>query len=111
MALIKTDYDLSGGAVLSDEVVAPNNWRVTATTTSCPAKQRVKLIFEVEDEQGNWASVTDEKDTVISFTLIGNETKSRNILVANAANGRMRIVPKEMLEAISGTINVDSINA
>jgi hypothetical protein len=108
MASIKTDYDLSGGSVLSDEVSTPNNWRVSATVTDGLPRQRVKCILEVEDELGNWDTIRDDMGRVISFMIIGNDTVSINPIVVNGANGRVRIVPKGNAE---GTINVDSINS
>lgn len=109
MALIVTAYDLAGGNKLSDEVAAPNNWRVTATTTTCPALQYVRIDFEVEDTQGNWAVITDDNDRAIHLTLRGNETKSVNPIIINGANSRVVVRPPK--ESPSGVINVDSINS
>ena len=109
MGKIVDGYDLSGGNKLSDEVASPNNWRVTATTTGCPALQYVRIDFEVEDSLGNWAVMTDDNDRPIQMTLRGNETKSRNPIVVNAANSRVVVRPPK--ESPSVTINVDSNNA
>jgi len=108
MALIVTAHDLSTGNATSTEVVAPNNWRVTATTTGCPLLQDVFVTFEVEDEQGNWALLTDEKDHPIKMKIRGNSSESRNPIVVNAANGRVIVRPPVGAE---GTINIDSINS
>lgn len=109
MALILTDYDLSGGVQDSSEVVAPNNWRITATTTGCPALQYTRVDVYVEDEQGNWAIATDASGHAIHMTLKGNQSKSINPIVVNAANGLVTVRPPK--ESPSGVINVDSINA
>lgn len=109
MALIITAYDLAGGNEASTEEVAPSSWRVTATTTDCPALQYVRVDLEVEDEQGNWTSLTDDNDRAIHITLRGNETKSVNAIGINAANGRAIVRPP--VDNPSGTINVDSINS
>lgn len=108
MSKIVTDYDLSGGKTTSTEVVAPNNWRVTATITDAPASQRVFCHFEVEDEQGNWALLTDDTDRAITFVVIGNGIVSMNPIIVNAANGRVKVKPPT---GATGTINIDSINA
>ena len=108
MSLIVTAYDLTGGTTLSTEVVAPSTWRVTATVTGGLPRQRVKCILEVEDEQGNWSPLKDDVNRVISLMVVGNDTVSTNALLANAANGRVRVAPKADAE---GTINVDSINS
>ena len=109
MALIITDYDLSGGVEDSSEVVAPSNWRVTATTTGCPDLQFVDIDFYVEDEQGNWANLTDDMGHAIKMTLRGNQSKSINPIVVNAANGLVTVRPRK--SGGVGTINIDSINA
>ena len=109
MALILTDYDLSGGDTTSTEVVAPNNWRVSATIEDAPASQFVRLDLEAEDAAGNWFPLTYESGLPIHLTIIGNKTRSINPIVVNAANGRVKVhVPKA---GGVGTINIDSINA
>lgn len=112
MSLIVDTYDLSNGNTESTEVVSPNNWRVTATTTGCPAFQYVRVDFEVEDEAGNWSPLTDEDDHAIHITLRGNATKSVGALGVNGANGRVVVRPQTgQTGSASGTINVDSINS
>lgn len=109
MSSIVTAYDLSGGYKDSSEVATPNNWRVTATTSGCPALQYTRVDFYIEDSVGNWANLKDENDHAIHMTLRGNETKSINPIVVNAANGLITVRPPK--ESPSGTINVDSINS
>jgi len=108
MSLIVTGYDLSGGKTTSTEVAEPNNWRVTATITDAPVKQQVFFHFEVEDEQGNWAMLTDDNDRVITFVVKGNGIVSVNPIVVNAANGRIKVKPPT---GATGTVNIDSINS
>jgi len=106
MALIVTNYDLSGGNTYSTEVVAPNDWRVTVTVDSAPVRQVTFFHLEIEDEQGNWALLKDDKEHPVQFSLKGNGTTSKNVLVVNAANGRVKIKPPN---GATGNVNVDSI--
>lgn len=106
MALILTDYDLSGGKTTTSEVASPNNWRVTATVTDANARDLTFFLLEIEDEEGNWAVLRDDSDKSIQFFIKGNGTESRNVVVTNAANGRVRVSPSGI-----GTVNIDSINA
>lgn len=108
MALVITDHDLSTGAVTSTEVVAPNNWRITATVTGAAPYDGTHVGVYVEDEEGNWAVCTDDMGIPIKMMIKGNGTKSINPIVVNAANGRVYCFSAT---GGAGTLNVDSINS
>ena len=109
MALILTDYDLSGGNTNSDsEVSAPGNWRITAYTTGCPARQDIFITVYVEGDNGNFTEALDDKGKAIGMRLRGNTIKSINLALVNATNGR---VFTRVPSGATGTLNIDSVNA
>jgi CTP:phosphocholine cytidylyltransferase-like protein len=108
MALILTAYDLTGGATDSDEVVAPNIWRITGTVTGANSYDSTYFAVWVEDEQGNWAVLTDNDSKAIVMQIKGNGTKSINPIVVNSANGLVRVYSAT---AGKGTVNIDSIDS
>lgn len=105
--LIKENYDLSNGNTESNEVLVPNNWRVTATTSNIPEGYAVDIEFYVAGENGQYAPLTDEKDRHIKLTINKNTTASINLSGVNAAKGKVKIVVQENAQ---GLIDIDSIN-
>lgn len=108
MALILEDYDLTGGATDTTEVVEPNNWRVTATVEGANSYDLTSFSMWVEDEDGNWAILRDDADKAIVMSITGNGTRSLNVIVANAANGRVHTFSATNG---TGTVTIDSINS
>ena len=56
MALVLTSHNLATGAVFSSAVSnIGGNWRVTVTTSGCPATQIVDVELWVRGEIGNYS--------------------------------------------------------
>ena len=107
MSLIKTDYDLSGGT-FSVEVASPNNWRVQAIPSGCPADQILVMSFDIKGDNGDFVPLLDGNDNALKRNVHGNAGTSMNAFLVNAPTGRVKItVPIGSI----GLISLDSINA
>ena len=96
MALLKEDYDLSGGEIFSDIIDSPLNvnleWKVESATDE---SQVVKLEWWGYVEGGDYHQLPDPRvlgKKLVSAT-IGNESSNDNIFGVNVAKLKYKIVP------------------
>jgi len=109
MAAILTAHDLSTGTGLSTAVLAINDkWRVTATTSGCPDRQRVTVEFLVTGENGVYSALLDSDKNAITFDIVGNKTKSLVVEGVNASGGKIRVYPQF---GSTGLISIDSVTS
>jgi hypothetical protein len=107
MALIKEDYDLSGGATFSDVIASPENvnlsWKSTVATDTA---QVVALEWWVQVGGEDYHQLPDRRKKDIISKLVGNESDNTNVFGINATNLKIKIVPPS---GADGTLNLWAI--
>jgi len=108
MALILTNYDLTGGETRTTSTITEATY-VESQVLLGTVAGRVMYYPERKQSTGDWIPITDGLDNVIAWSTLDEVEAGRNLVGLTGNAGSTFSIRVKPLGAASGTISIDAV--